>query len=38
MRELWYRELDANTREAGEVENIIYRYEFLFIYFSYNNI
>jgi hypothetical protein len=27
MRELWNHELDANTREAGEAENIIYRYE-----------
>ena len=27
MRELWKHELDANTREAGEAENIIYRYE-----------
>lgn len=27
MRELWNHELDANTREAGDAENIIYRYK-----------
>jgi hypothetical protein len=33
MRELWNHELDANTREAGEAENIIYRYEAKFSFF-----
>jgi hypothetical protein len=33
MRELWNHELDANTREAGEAENIIYRYEANFLFF-----
>ena len=27
MQELWNHELDANTHEAGEAENIIYRYK-----------
>lgn len=33
MRELWNHELDANTREAGEAENIIYRYEAKLLFF-----
>ena len=36
MRELWNHELDANTREAGEAENIIYRYEAEFIFLEYS--
>ena len=35
MRELWRHELDANTCEAGEAENIIYRYEVNFIFLGY---
>ena len=38
MRKLWIHELDANTREAGEVENIIYRYETNFTFLRYPNL
>ena len=36
MRELWNHELDANTREAGEAENINYRYKADFIFLAVN--
>ena len=35
MQKLWNHELDANTREAGNPENIIYRYKPLLLFFGY---
>ena len=35
MQQLWNHELDVNTREAGEAENIIYRYEADFIFLGF---